>query len=101
VRTRKLSGNTVSKNLTPEQAAVYRPWLERARRLHELVALPTGSPTSGSFGPRLSGRSRGLRRETLATGALSRLFSGLLSMTLNPSHVWSLADRGRWAFPGP
>ncbi len=38
VWTRKLDGKTVSKNLTPEQAAVYRPWLERARRLHELVA---------------------------------------------------------------
>ena len=38
VWTRKLDGKTVSKNLSPEQAATYRPWLERARRLHELVA---------------------------------------------------------------
>lgn len=36
--TRKVSGRTVTRRLTPEQAERYRPWLENRRRLRELVA---------------------------------------------------------------
>jgi hypothetical protein len=37
--TRKVAGKTVTRTLTPEQAARYRPWLDNKRRLDELVAL--------------------------------------------------------------
>ncbi len=36
--TRKISGKTVSKVLSEDQYARYRPWAENSRRLHELVA---------------------------------------------------------------
>ncbi|CAN5843117.1 hypothetical protein BH23ACT10_BH23ACT10_21140 [soil metagenome] len=35
--TRKVDGKTVTKLLSPEQLARYRPWLDNARRLRELV----------------------------------------------------------------
>lgn len=35
---RKVDGKTVSKMLSEEQLARYRPWLNNARRLRELVA---------------------------------------------------------------
>jgi uncharacterized protein DUF6788 len=35
--TRKVSGKTVTRRLTTEQADRYRPWLTADRRLHELV----------------------------------------------------------------
>ncbi|HYN90470.1 MAG TPA: DUF6788 family protein [Thermoleophilaceae bacterium] len=35
--TRKVSGKTASKLLSPEQADRYRPWLANDKRLHELV----------------------------------------------------------------
>jgi hypothetical protein len=35
---RKVDGKTVSKLLTPDQLARYQPWLDNARRLHELVS---------------------------------------------------------------
>jgi hypothetical protein len=35
--TRKVSGKTASKLLSPEQADRYRPWLQNDKRLHELV----------------------------------------------------------------
>lgn len=34
---RKVNGKTVSKMLSPEQAARYQPWLDNARQLRELV----------------------------------------------------------------
>ena len=36
--TRKIAGKTVTRNLTDEQAATYRPWFDNARRLRELTA---------------------------------------------------------------
>lgn len=36
--TRKVSGKTVSKVLSEDQYARYRPWAENSRRLHELVS---------------------------------------------------------------
>jgi hypothetical protein len=36
--TRKIDGKTVTRNLTAEQAARYRPWFDNARRLRELTA---------------------------------------------------------------
>jgi hypothetical protein len=36
--TRKLSGKTITRRLTPEQAERYRPWFENNRRLRELIA---------------------------------------------------------------
>ena len=35
--TRKVSGKTASKLLSPEQAERYRPWLDNDKRLHELM----------------------------------------------------------------
>jgi len=35
--TRKISGKTASKLLSPEQAERYRPWLANDKRLHDLV----------------------------------------------------------------
>lgn len=35
--TRKISGKTASKLLSPEQADRYRPWLANDKRLHDLV----------------------------------------------------------------
>ena len=35
--TRKVSGKTASKLLSPEQAERYRPWLVNDKRLHDLV----------------------------------------------------------------
>ncbi len=35
--TRKASGKTASKLLSPEQAERYRPWLDNDKRLHHLV----------------------------------------------------------------
>jgi hypothetical protein len=35
--TRKISGKTASKLLSPEQAERYRPWLANDKRLHHLV----------------------------------------------------------------
>lgn len=35
--TRKLSGKTASKLLSPQQAERYRPWLANDKRLHELI----------------------------------------------------------------
>lgn len=35
--TRKLAGKTVTRRLTAEQAARYRPWFENNRKLRELV----------------------------------------------------------------
>jgi hypothetical protein len=34
---RKIGGKTVSKLLSPEHVERYQPWLDNARRLHELV----------------------------------------------------------------
>jgi hypothetical protein len=34
---RKVEGKTVSKLLTPDQLDRYRPWLDNARHLHQLV----------------------------------------------------------------
>jgi hypothetical protein len=36
--TRKVSGKTVTRRLTPEQLERYRPWFENRRRLRELVS---------------------------------------------------------------
>ena len=36
--TRKLNGKTIARNLTPEQAHRYRPWLENNRRLRQLTS---------------------------------------------------------------
>ena len=36
--TRKIAGKTLTRNLTDEQAATYRPWFDNARRLRELTA---------------------------------------------------------------
>lgn len=36
--TRKVAGKTVTRRLTPEQLARYRPWFENRRHLRELVA---------------------------------------------------------------
>jgi len=35
--TRKIGGKTVTRRLTDEQAAVYGPWFDNARRLRSLV----------------------------------------------------------------
>lgn len=35
--TRKIAGKTITRALTTEQHATYRPWLDNARRLRELV----------------------------------------------------------------
>jgi hypothetical protein len=35
--TRKVNGKTVTRSLGPEQADRYRPWIDNARRLRELV----------------------------------------------------------------
>ncbi len=35
--TRKISGKTASKLLSPQQAERYRPWLQNDKRLHDLV----------------------------------------------------------------
>ena len=35
--TRKVSGETASKLLSPEQADRYRPWLQNDKRLHDLA----------------------------------------------------------------
>lgn len=35
--TRKISGKTASKLLSPQQAERYRPWLANNKRLHDLV----------------------------------------------------------------
>jgi hypothetical protein len=36
--TRTVGGRTVTRTLTPEQAARYQPWFDNARRLRELLA---------------------------------------------------------------
>jgi hypothetical protein len=36
--TRKVSGKTQTRRLTPEQAERYRPWIENNRRLRELTS---------------------------------------------------------------
>lgn len=36
--TRKVAGKTVSQSLSQEQFDRYRPWIDNARRLHELVS---------------------------------------------------------------
>ncbi len=36
--TRKVAGKTVTRVLTAEQFERYRPWIDNAKRLHELVA---------------------------------------------------------------
>jgi len=38
VWTRKISGKTVTRTLSADQYERYRPWIENAKRLHELVA---------------------------------------------------------------
>lgn len=35
---RKVDGKTASKLLSPQQVARYQPWLDNARRLHDLVS---------------------------------------------------------------
>lgn len=35
--TRKHDGKTITKLLTPEQAATYKPWIENAHRLRQLI----------------------------------------------------------------
>ena len=35
--TRKVNRKTVTRRLTPEQVALYRPWIENNRRLRELI----------------------------------------------------------------
>lgn len=35
--TRTVAGKTVTRTLTPEQAARYQPWFGNARRLRELI----------------------------------------------------------------
>lgn len=36
--TRKINGKTVTRTLTPEQARLYEPWFDNARRLRALAA---------------------------------------------------------------
>lgn len=36
--TRKVSGKTVTRRLTPEQSERYQPWIDNDRRVRELVA---------------------------------------------------------------
>lgn len=36
--TRKVAGKTVSQSLSQEQFERYRPWIDNARRLHELIS---------------------------------------------------------------